>query len=55
MSSGHILTKVLRHLDYLKLYDNDRENSIITVLFVDGHSSIFDLEFLLYICDESHK
>ena len=46
--SGHIITKVLRQLDDLKLYDNDRKNGIIPALLVDGHVSSFDL-FKIYI------
>ena len=53
--SGHILTNALRHLDYLKLYDNNRENGIIPALSVDGHVSCFDLGVLKYIYDENHK
>ena len=45
--SGHILTNVLRHLDDFKLYDNDKENSIIPALLVDGHVSHFDMFFLI--------
>ena len=41
----HILTNVLSHLDYLKLYDNDRKNSIIPELLVEGHVSRFDMGF----------
>ena len=49
--SGHILTNLLRHLDDLKLYGNDRKNGIIPVLLVDGHISRFDLGFLeIYMC-----
>ena len=43
--SGHILMNLLRHLNYLKLFDNDRENVIIPVLLVDGHVSSFYLFF----------
>ena len=53
--SGHTLPNVLRHLDALKLYDNNRKNSIIPVLSVDGHDSCSDLVFLKYICDGDHK
>ena len=44
--SGHILGYVLSPLDYLKLYDKDRENFIIFALLVDGNVSHFDLVFL---------
>ena len=53
--SGHIITNIIRHLDYLKLYDNDRENGIIPALLIGGHVSRFDLGFWKYICDENHK
>ena len=42
--SGNIFMNVLRHLDYLKIYDNDSENGIIPELLVDGHVSCFDLK-----------
>ena len=53
--SGHILTNLLKHLDALKMYDNDQENVIIPVLLVDGYGSHFDMDFWKYICDENHK
>ena len=46
---GRILTNILRYLDHLKLYENDRENDIIPSLLVDGHGSRFDLGVLKYI------
>ena len=51
----HIITDVLRHLDDLKLYENDRENGIIPSLLVDGHGSCFYMGFFKYIFDENHK
>ena len=50
--SGNILMNVLRHLNDLKFYDNDRKNGIIPSLLVDGNGSRFDLGVLKYICDE---
>ena len=52
--SGHILTNILRHLDDLKSYENDREKKLfLRCSLVDV--SCFDLGFLKYICDENHK
>ena len=52
---GHIITSVIKYFDYLKLYDNERENGILPAMLVDGHGSHFDLGVLRYICDENHK
>ena len=43
--SGHIITNILRHLDYLKLYDNNRKYGIVPALLVDGHISHFYMGF----------
>ena len=53
--SGHVLTDVLSHLDYLKLYGNNTKNSVIPDMLVNGHVIRFDLGFLKYICDENQK
>ena len=53
--SGHILTNILKHLDDLKLYDNDRENDVIPLMLVVVHGSCFCLYFFQYICDKNHK
>ena len=53
--SGHIIVNILNPLDALEMYDNDRQNDILPVLFVNGHGSNFDLGFLQYIFDENHK
>ena len=53
--SENILTKVLRHLDDLKVYDNYRKDVITFALLVDKYVISFDLSFLEYICDEKHK
>ena len=45
--SGHIITNILRHLDYLKLYENDGKNSIIPAMLVDEYGGHFDLGFFL--------
>ena len=47
--SVHILKNLLRHLDDLRLYENDREYSIILALLVDVHVIHFDMFF------ENHK
>ena len=52
---GHILTKLLRHFDDLKVYENDGENGIINALLVDGHVSCFVLSFFKCICDGNLK
>ena len=41
--AGHIIVDVLKNLNALKLYDNDRENSILSALLVGGHYSYFYL------------
>ena len=43
--SVNILKKVLRHLDDLKLYDNDGKDGIIPALLFDGNFSHFDMDF----------
>ena len=43
--SGHILTNILKHLDDLKVYDNDRENDVIPLMLVVVHGSYFCLYF----------
>ena len=53
--SGNFLKNIIRNLDDLKLYGNDRENGIISALMVDGHVSCFDLVILKYIYDKNHK
>ena len=45
--SGHIITNILRHLDYLKWYENDGKNSIIPAMLVDEYGGHFDLGFFL--------
>ena len=52
---GHILTNILKHLDDLKLYDNDRENDVIPLMLVVVHVSCFRLYIFQYICDKNHK
>ena len=42
---GNNITDVLRHLDDLTLYKNDRENGIIPAMLVDGNGNSFDLGF----------
>ena len=49
------LVPLVTTLYALKLYFNDRQNGILPMLSVDGHSQNFDLEFLQYVCDENHK
>ena len=52
--SGNILMNVLRHLDDLRIYENDSKNIITPALLVDGHASHFYL-LKKYICDENQK
>ena len=46
---GWVLTEILRQLDSLELFDEDRENGTFPFLLLDGHQSRFDVEFLSYI------
>ena len=52
---GFVLTDIFRRLDALKLYNADRKNGLIPFVLLDGHSSRFELEFLQYINDDSHR
>ena len=52
---GFVLTGIFRRLDALKLYNADRKNGLIPFVLLDGHSSRFELEFLQYINDDSHR
>ena len=53
--SGHIITNLLKHLDDLKLYDNDRENDFLPLMLVGVHGGCFRLYFFQCICDKNHK
>ena len=50
-----ILTNIFRRLDELAIYDTDRANGRIPFVLLDGHGSRFDIEFLEYINDPSHR
>ena len=46
---GKILTDILRHLDHLQVFKEDRNDGYIPFILLDGHQSRFELEFLRYI------
>jgi hypothetical protein len=50
-----ILVKIFATLDHLDLFGKDRENGLRPYAILDGHSSRFDIEFLRYINDSSHR
>ena len=52
---GFILTSILKHLDGLGLYEEERKRGITPFLLLDGHQSRFELEFLQYINDDETK
>ena len=52
---GKILTDVLRHLDKLEVFHDDRKEGYTPFLLLDGHQSRFELEFLRYINDPDTK
>ena len=52
---GFILASILKHLDGLGLYEEERKQGITPFLLMDGHQSRFELEFLRYINDEKTK
>ena len=52
---GKILTDILRHLDQLQVFQEDRNNGYTPFLLLDGHQSRFELEFLRYINDSNTK
>ena len=47
--NGWVLTEILRRIDDLELYHQDRMNGLTPFLLLDGHQSRFDLRFLKYI------
>jgi hypothetical protein len=53
--SGSILTKIFQTLDTIKLFDEARTKGRRPFVLLDGHSSRFNLEFLAYMNDNSHR
>jgi hypothetical protein len=54
--TGQILLDVLKHMDALNLFTDDRQNNNkrrVPFLLVDGHDSRFNTSFLHYINNES--
>jgi hypothetical protein len=51
--SGKILTKMLKTLDDLEIFDRNDEKRLFVLL--DGHASRFDVHFLEYINDDKHR
>ena len=52
---GSILTEIFRRLDHLEVFQEDRGDGLTPFVLLDGHQSRFDLEFLEYINNPSHK
>ena len=52
---GFILTSILKHLDQVGLYEQERKDGITPFVLLDGHQSRFELEFLRYINNDSTK
>jgi hypothetical protein len=50
-----ILVKIFATLDHIDLFDKDRENGLRSYVILDGHNSRFDLDFLRYINQSSHR
>ena len=53
--NGWILREILKRIDDLKLYENDRKNGKTPFLLIDGHQLQFDLKFLKYINEVDTK
>ena len=53
--NGWILTEILKRIDDLGIYNDDRRRGMSPFLLLDGHNSRFDLQFLRYVNDEKHK
>ena len=49
------MTEILRRIDHLELYKEDRRNGLTPFLLLDGHQSRFDLQFLKYINGDDTK
>ena len=49
-----ILTDILRTVDDLGIYEDERKEGIKPFLLLDGHQSRFGIEFLQYITDPNH-
>jgi hypothetical protein len=50
-----ILVKIFATLDHLDLFGKDRANSLRPYVILDGHNSRFDIDFLRYINQSSHR
>ena len=53
--SREILTEILKTLDDLHLFDEDREKGMTPFMLLDSHQSRFDLKFLKYINTYPHR
>ena len=49
------MTNIFKRIDDLKLYEADRKDGLTPFALLDGHGSRFDVQFLEYINELSHK
>ena len=47
--NGWVLTEILKRIDHLEMYQEDKENALMPFLLLDSHQSCFDLRFFKYI------
>ena len=52
---GSILTSILKHLESIGVYEQERNEWITLFLLLDGHQSRFEIDFLRYINDPKTK
>ena len=52
--NGDILTDILKTIDQLDIFAEDRRNGVKPFILLDGHQSRFSLPFLTYITNASH-
>lgn len=53
--TAEILTNIFRRMNNLRLFHDDHENGLTPFMLLDGHGSRFDVQFLEYINDSTHK
>ena len=52
---AEILTNIFKKLDNLSLFNKDCNTGMVPFVLLDGYDSRFDVRFLEYINDKSHK
>ena len=53
--TAEILTNIFRRMDNLRLFHDDCKNGLIPFALLNRHGSRFDVQFLDYINDSTHK